>query len=57
MDPVDGFLESTIYKFGIALLYNNPPDCGCDEKDPGYKVRGITFCGAAIRFLLSAGAA
>ena len=25
-DPVDGFLESTICKFEIALLYNNPPD-------------------------------
>ena len=53
-DPVDGFLESTICKFEIALLYNNSPDCGCDEKDPGYQVRGIAFCGTAKRFLLSA---
>ena len=56
IDPVDGFLESTIYKFEIALLYNNPPDCGCDEKDSGYQVRGTIFCGIVKRFLLSVGA-
>ena len=56
IDPVDGFLESTIYKFEIALLYNNPPDCGCDEKDSGYQVRGTIFCGMVKRFLLSVGA-
>ena len=55
IDPVDGFLERTICRFEIALLYNNSPDCGCDEKDPGYHVRGTAFCGTVKRFLLSAG--